>query len=592
MSASSKPNFPNPSPQGANEQVEDEAQALRERLTRDAALSETDKGDSASNKSREGKKERTPAEELVLLTKNVSLFRTANDEAWVQIHVVNNQRQIHWENWPLRSDQFKNWLFKRFYTKFTRPCPEPAWREALATLQARAQSRGRVYVDLCDDDWQVIEIDTKGWQVRISPIHFFRKPGALALPLPKRGGSIQDLAQFLNTTGDGFTLAIAWLVAAFRPAGPYPILSLVGEPGSAKTTTARVLASLIDPRRPTLRTPPRDVRDLAIAAKNAWTVGFDNMRWVEGWLSDALCRLATGSGFSTRQLYTDDSEALFSGERPVLLNGVTDLTPRHDLADRMLAVPLEPIPPSKRRTEAEFWHAFEEVRPRIFGALLDAVSVALRNLPKITLPELPRMADFYTWATAAEPGLGWPAGTFAGAYSRAMANTMADAVERDTVASAVVRLMREQAKWTGTAAGLLEALEAVAPAKAVREKHWPKAPNVLTNRLKSASAFLRGVGIDVQFRRAGDAQGTRMIALIRRAGESPAEVMSVSGRSDSVPVAPTIRAGSDGQRRIVRGSSGPSSEAIQSLKSLDDPGLFEPMLLNPNADAFCGGEGC
>jgi hypothetical protein len=128
-----------------------------------------------------------------------------------------------------------------------------------------------------------------------------------------------------------------------------------------------------------------------------------------------LCRLATGGGFAVRQLYTDQDEVLFDAARPAILNGIEDIVARPDLADRALFLTLEPISEDRRRPEAELWAEFEVRRPRILGALLDAVVEGLKRLPETRLPKLPRMADFALWATACETAL-WPAGTFWSAY--------------------------------------------------------------------------------------------------------------------------------------------------------------------------------
>src|SRR5437868_13535290 len=95
-------------------------------------------------------------------------------------------------------------------------------------------------------------------------------------------------------------------IAAFRPTGPYPILMLQGEQGTAKSTTTRILRSLIDPNVSPLRTVPRNERDLMIAATNSWAQCFDNLSHIPLWFADALCRLATGGGFATRKLRTDE----------------------------------------------------------------------------------------------------------------------------------------------------------------------------------------------------------------------------------------------------------------------------------------------
>src|SRR5262249_17026526 len=151
-----------------------------------------------------------------------------------------------------------------------------------------------------------------------------------------------------------------------------------------------------DPNTGPLRRPPSSDHNLMIAANNGWIVGFDNMSYVTRELSDALCCLATGGSYATRTLYTDDDETIIAAENPILLNGIEDIGTRSDLLDRCLIVELPRIEPKHRRPKDTFWTEFDKARPRILGALLDAVSAALRNLPAVkrSTTEWPRMADF------------------------------------------------------------------------------------------------------------------------------------------------------------------------------------------------------
>jgi len=116
---------------------------------------------------------------------------------------------------------------------------------------------------------------------------------------------------------------------------------------------------LLDPNTAPLRALPREDRDLFIAVNNGHVLAFDNVSGLPAWISDTLCRLATGGGFAVRQLYTDQDEMLFDAVRPVILNGIEDIVTRPDLADRGLFQTLEPIPEERRRPEAELWTAFE-----------------------------------------------------------------------------------------------------------------------------------------------------------------------------------------------------------------------------------------
>jgi hypothetical protein len=165
-----------------------------------------------------------------------------------------------------------------------------------------------------------------------------------------------------------------------------------------------------------VRALSREERELMIAANNGYLLAFDNLSGLPIWLSDALCRLATGGSFAVWQLYTDDEEMLFEAARPILLNGIEEVISRPDLGDRAIFLTLAPIEEAQRRSEAELWRAFEIARPRILGALLDSVVHGLRAMGGVQLGRLPRMADFAVWATAYERAL-WPAGTFARAYT-------------------------------------------------------------------------------------------------------------------------------------------------------------------------------
>jgi hypothetical protein len=153
---------------------------------------------------------------------------------------------------------------------------------------------------------------------------------------------------------------------------------------------AKILRALVDPNAAPVRTLPREERDLFIAANNGHVLAFDNLSALPLWLSDTLCRLASGGSFAVRQLYTDQDEVLFDAARPVILNGIEDVVTRPDLADRGLFVTLLSISEARRRPEQELWREFELSRPRLQGALLDAVSHGLRALPRARLDRLPR----------------------------------------------------------------------------------------------------------------------------------------------------------------------------------------------------------
>jgi hypothetical protein len=434
------------------------------------------------------------------------LWHTPANEAYATIMVDG-----HKENWPVRSQTFRRFVAKQFFDQHCKAINSEALAAAATLLEARALFEGEerpvfvrlaehesnIYLDLCNQTWQAVQITPKGWQVvDDSPIRFRRSRGMLALPIPEPGGSVDLLRDFLNVDDNDWRLVVSWLVATLRPRGPYPILALFGEQGSGKSITARLLRELVDPNAAPLRAEPKDGHDLMIAANNSWCLALDNLSHVPPWLSDALCRLSSGGGFATRELFTDQDEIIFDSQRPVLLTSIEEVVTRSDFLDRGLISWLRAIHEERRRSEAEIFEAFRRVRPQILGALLDAVAVALRRLPLIKLPGLPRMADFAIWATAAETSFGWPNGTFITAYqgNRAAANEVA--LEASLIAHPLLEIIEQQGQWEGSSAELLKALEDRVTEHVRQAKSWPKGPRALSGQLKRLAPNLRKLGWD------------------------------------------------------------------------------------------------
>jgi hypothetical protein len=294
------------------------------------------------------------ADILIEIAQSAELFHTAGGIGFADIII-----DCHRETWPIRSRGFRRWLTRRFFEKTGGAPGSEALQSALNVIEAKAHFDapertvyirvggldGRLYLDLCDAAWRAVEIDGSGWRIiNNPPVRFRRAAGMQPLPTPAKGGSIEVLRSFLNLKSNAdFVLVVAWALAVLRDRGPYPVLVLSGEQGSAKSTFAAILRALLDPNTAPLRALPREDRDLFIAATNGHVLAFDNVSGLAAWISDTLCRLATGGGFAVRQLYTDQDEVLFDAARPVILNGIKEIVTRPDLADRALFLTLEQI---------------------------------------------------------------------------------------------------------------------------------------------------------------------------------------------------------------------------------------------------------
>jgi hypothetical protein len=463
--------------------------------------------------------------QLVELANAAELFRDSDSEAYARLPV-----DEHFEIAGVRTKHFRRWIARAYYATSGKAASSQSIQDCLGTLEGKAAFEGairpvhvrvagldgNIYIDLCNSSWQVIEVSAAGWRVLDeSPIAFRRAKAMLPLPAPVEGGSVNELREFVHLKDDEWKLFACWLVAALTPTGPYPVLNLQGDQGSGKSTASRIARALLDPNVAMLRSEPREPRDLMIASKNGWLIALDNLSGLSVWLSDCLCRLATGGGFSTRTLYENDEETIFDAQRPLIINGIDDVASRQDLLERCLLLNVPRIERHQRRPESELWTRFEEARPRVLGALLTALSSMLRNIGSMRLTNLPRMADFAVRATAAEQALGFERGAFMSAYEANRDSSNAVALDSLLVGKAVYDFALGIGSWSGTATELLTELDERLGDKGRWLKNWPKNAQALGCAIKRAAPNLRDAGVDVKVTRKGRS-GSRAITLTCR----------------------------------------------------------------------------
>jgi hypothetical protein len=412
------------------------------------------------------------------------------------------------------------------FSPLTTDSKENRWTEPPPTTHHSPLTTHRTayYIDLGDPSWDAVEIRADGWRVVARPTVAFRRPSGL-LPFPRPVPSdfplIELLRKYLNVSEADLPLVIAWVTAAFRPVGPYAVLVLSGEQGSAKSTMARVLCRLIDPSTAALRGLPTNLRDLMIEAHNGWLLAYDNVSSISAPTSDALCRIATGGGYSTRALFKDRENTLIDVVRPILIATIEEIIRRSDLIDRSVHIHLLAIADELRRVEQTLFEEFEADYPKLLGGVFDAVSAGMRNWDTFALPALPRMADFAHWGEAVCRGLGYEPGVFLARYMANRREACSSALDDCPVASAVQDLFNYVKRPTEkTASELLSVLAEIAPRPIRQSAQWPKNGRALSVVLRRIAPQLRIIGIDVKF---GLGRYGRVISIARNAtaGEVP-----------------------------------------------------------------------
>lgn len=458
--------------------------------------------------------------------KPVGLWHTPDGEAYITIPV-----NSHMEHRKLSSKAVKTWMGKLGKELLGKTPSVSAIRDALNVLEGqaifdgpeyelfvrKAEHQGKIYVDLGDPSWRAIEISSQGWKiVENPPVRFKRAKNSLPLPMPERGGNIEDLRDLINApTDEAWILALTWLTQAFWCRGPFAHLYLRGSQGTVKSGMMVTLKAISDPSAAKKRQIPKSQRELMITAGNESIPSFDNISTVSDAVADGLCVISTGGVSAARALWTDDEESLVRAKGAVILNGIPDLSQRGDLLDRTIILDLDPIPKEQRITEREADERLQALAPKLLGALLDITVTGLKNFGKAEIQSPPRMADFAQWVVACEPALPWKPGQFLEIYGGARDDVERDLVESNRFPLAVYRLAMDSAPgyWQGTATELLQALNQKEHVLIGSEpEDWPKSADKLGSELRRFIPALMARNVTVSYRRS-DKKGSRKIIL-------------------------------------------------------------------------------
>lgn len=461
------------------------------------------------------KPQRTPqADRLVQLAEeaDITLFSTPTRVGYAAVPVDN-----HRETLRLRSTEFKQWLSRQLYTLEGKAPNSDSLNTALTVLEGKAtfegptydlgnriaEQEGIIYYDLADPAWHAVEITPEGFRTVPAPILFRRFSHQAAQNAPQEPGNADLILDYINIRDpEEQKLFLIYLVGLFIPNIGHPIAHFHGGQGAAKTTTTKLIGSLVDPSFEPVLTMPTNDRELARQLNQHAFAAFDNLSGLQDWQSNILCSATTGTGFSTRQLYTDEESVIFALKRAISLNGINIVASKPDLLDRSIIFGLDRLSSSERRDEATLWGDFNADKPHILCGIFEILSAARAIYPQVqkSVKSLPRMADFALWGCAMADVMGYGHDWFLEAYEENRRKQNAELLSSNPVSLALQSLMAPKDMWEGTPAELLADLEGEAFTLKVstNNKSWPKAPHVLSRRLNELQANLAEAGLEVQ----------------------------------------------------------------------------------------------
>lgn len=411
----------------------------------------------------------------------------------------------------LTSPAFSEWLAAEFYAASGRTVKEATRTEAVSTLAGLARHRGqchdvytrvahlegRYFLDLCEPNGcTAVEITAAGWSViDRPPVRFVRSNSMRPLPLPERGGSIEELWRFVNVPLNSRRLVLAWLIECLRPETPYPVLEIIGEFGSAKSTTHALLRMLIDPNRSNLRGVPATVDDLFVSARSSYVASIENVSYLPGPMQDAMCMLATGGGYAKRRLYADGDEFVITLKRPLIVNGIASAITAQDLVDRTVSIE---TPIIEERVEVDvLQREFEALHPVLLGALLDLMSQTLCELPNVGVHTWPRLIEFAKLGCAMAMAMAEPAETFLESFQASRAVAIERTIDACPAIAALLDLTLEEPLLVISVSELLLRLSAFRGGYAARDA-WPKSAKGLGELLRRHAPALRQLGIECE----------------------------------------------------------------------------------------------
>jgi hypothetical protein len=447
----------------------------------------------------------TVADKLIALARSQCQFLHDAQREPYAVFEAAGARQVH----GVLSGGFSDYLSHAHYTQHDRAPTETSLKVALSTLRGQAQFEGEAcevftriakteagyWLDLCNDAWQCVQVTATGWAVVAgagAPL-FTRSASMRPLPVPERGGTLDALWPLVNVPEPDRLMVLAWMLECLRTDTPHVVLELVGEQGSAKSSTQRALRRLIDPNQADLRAAPKSVEDVWIAARNSHMVSLENLSHLHPQYQDALCVLATGGGYSARTLYTNAEETIIELRKPIVLNGISVIVTAQDLLDRCLHIDLPTI--HNRELAGDIEARFEAAQPALLGALLDLFVKVLAMLPSVSIaPESrPRMADFAALGEAVFRVHGKAAGAFLARYGDMRKDGVLRTIDASPVGAALVAyLAAAPGGFDGTLSELLDRLDRYRP----HGEAWPRSPKGLGDALRRLAPALRLIGFE------------------------------------------------------------------------------------------------
>lgn len=411
---------------------------------------------------------------------------------------------------PVGSQSFGDWLRRKAYEAGQLVSSETVSAvQSIARAHATekrdvylrvARVNGTIYVDLCDDGDRVAKITADGVSAVADDewCPTFRRSKQLPLAA-HHGGTLDDIRALINLDDDQFVLFMACAVKMYFPDSPSPIVNLIGEYGSGKTSATLVMRTLLDPVTAMVAYGEMNkADDLLIRCWHNAVLTLENMSNLTK-ISDVLCGICTGMGFEVRQLFTNGDLFTMTVRRPVIVNGIDPTKYASDLISRMVEIELQR--PEKRIRETEFEQRLAATAPRMVAATMKLVSQVQATLDEIDgIPDELRMAEFATVGEAVARIMGREPGWFVERLVEMQEEAQDEAADDSATMQALEEVCQPiSGRFFGTPQELLAQMQIAAESNSgIRTSGLPMTASTLSRELNSLKGVLRKRGWQIE----------------------------------------------------------------------------------------------
>lgn len=455
---------------------------------------------------------------------------------------VSVNRNGYLQYFQVKEKGYRQYLIYMYLKAYGKSVSKDSIQQVLDTIEVKALMEGeeiepayrcknqreKLYYCLGDKEQTVICIDEEGYHfMEKSEIPFIQKSSMMEQQIPmKSKKSFRNLAKkhWKLATKEDEILHNILLVTRFISDIPLPLIYYHGDRGASKTTSMRMDKMLVDPAQADLKVLSNNAKDVIPALASGYMVCFDNVSGISGTLADIFCISATQGFYTKRELYSDNSEITVKLNSRISFTGITTLSNKPDLLDRIVCVKFSRLEKGERRTSKEVMCDFENDIPFLLDRIFRILSKALVIHKTLKLNELPRMADFAKWGYAVAEVMGYGGETFLQIYEENQRNLLDTMIEEDTLATVLIAFVRKERFYKGKMTELLVKLTDTANTMRLNTKSgWVKDASVLSRRLSQLESVISLFHISMK---RGKKDGNRFVELSIDEGESEDKVCS------------------------------------------------------------------